>query len=151
MENKEHFRNGDITRLEIMFLSAVVDAEVKGKPGSHLVKRRLTALEQSFRQMLFYVDKGILFSIIERACQKKFDAVLAATTVSELDTIVHSPKPRDYGGKFIDNNPYGFDEEELIQWSLATLKAPPSRAIVERIEVLFERVFGATLDSYINH
>lgn len=109
---------------------------------------KTSAITATYRQMLFYVEHGFMLSLIKSAYQKKLAAIREAATKDELDTIIHSPKPIRYGGEYVDSQKYTFDEEELMQWSLATLEYVPGHAEYKRIETLFNRIFGKSIKEF---
>lgn len=74
--------------------------------------------------------------------KKKSRYILDAKNKGEINEILKAPKPHYNGDKFQDG-PYQVDEEELICWSEASLRRPPSGAAVERMFELMYRVFPA--------
>lgn len=127
----------------------IVDAIQKEASGKEKLTRisgyRIDALQKTWRQMLFYLNEYISYSIIERACQKKIAAILQATTKEALNTILRLPVPQTYGGELVDHPTYRFDEEELIQWMLAVTKDAPGDKVIRRCDTLWQRVFGQSI------
>lgn len=127
---------------------AMTDIITSNEKPKALYNARKKALEQTAGQICIYIDNYYDPKIIKVICQKKIDAIMQAKTASELDEIVHSPKPYHYGGRLVDHPKYQFDEEELLNWSRASLKHPPGPAVAARVEELFKRIFGMSLDEY---
>ena len=111
-----------------------------------LREHKSAAITVTYRQMLFYIERGYMLSLIKSAYQKKLDAIREATSKGELDTIIHSPKPIRFGGEYVDSRQYAFDEEELMQWCLWSLQYVPHNAEYKRIDVLFKRIFGKSIE-----
>ena len=127
---------------------AMVEIVARDERPKTLYNARKKALEQTAGQIRIYIDDYFDPKIIEVICQKKIDAILQAKTVAELDEIVHSPKPYYYGGRLIDHPKYRFDEEELLNWSRASLKYPPGPTVANRVDELFKRIYGMSIDEY---
>jgi hypothetical protein len=64
-----------------------------------------------------------------------------ATTVADVKEIMSEPKPR-YDGNTFSAGRFSIPEEEMIQWSLASLRAPIHGEAFERYMELFKSVFG---------
>ena len=67
--------------------------------------------------------------------------IRAASTVAELNEIAKPAKPHYTGNGFI-TGPYDVPEEEMIFWSLASLKAPLNHDASERYMEIFQQTFG---------
>jgi len=132
----------------MMLDEAMVDIITRDEKPKSLLNARKKALEQTAGQICVYIDNYYDPKIIEVICHKKIDAIMEAKTAKELNEIVHSPKPTLYGGKFIDQPGYQFDEEELLNWCKASLRAPPGPAVAARVDELFKRIYGMSVDEY---
>lgn len=105
-----------------------------------LRKHKLEALQEIARRLGQY-SKGAWDPIILIGYgRKKSQYILSARNKTQIEDILKVPKPNYNGNKFTDG-PYQVDEEELICWSEASLRRPPSGAAVERMFELMYRVF----------
>ena len=67
--------------------------------------------------------------------------IRAAKTVAELNEIAKPAKPH-YTGNGFATGAYDVPEEEMIFWSLASLKAPLNHEASERYLNMFKQTFG---------
>lgn len=101
---------------------------------------KLEALQEIAARLCQYSKETWDPLLLNGYAKKKSRYILDAKTKSEVDEILKAPKPHYNGNKFQDG-PYQVDEEELICWSEASLRRPPSGAAVERMFELMYRVF----------
>lgn len=78
--------------------------------------------------------------LVNGYARQKCKYILEAENKTQVDEILAAPKPHYNGNKFADG-PYQVNEEELICWGEASLRAPPSSVAVERMFELMHRVF----------
>lgn len=105
-----------------------------------LRKCKLEALQEIAGRLGQY-SKGIWDPILLNGyAEKKSGYILKAENKTQIGEILKAPKPHYDGNKFQDG-PYQVDEEELICWSEASLRRPPSGAAVDRMFELMYRVF----------
>ena len=78
---------------------------------------------------------------MEVVFDKRLKLIANATTAGELKIIMDQPKPHFNGNKFI-SDPLSVPEEELILWSMTSLKAPFMHEAFERYFELFKQAFG---------
>ena len=114
---------------------------VKVMEEKYLQLRRLESYLQQFRN-----DHYEEF-LLEQICEKKIEYLTAPTTIGEIKEIMAPPKPYFDGNQFRDST-YQVDAEELIGWSRASLCAPLNGYALQRMEDLFERVYGQPLDKF---
>lgn len=132
----------------MMLDAAMVEVITRNEKPKSLYNARKKAIEQTAGQICIYIDDYYDVKIIETICRKKIDAIMLAKTAQELDEIVHSPKPTHNGGQLVDHPKYQFDEEELLNWCRASLKYPPGPAVAKRVNELFQRIYGMSVDDY---
>ena len=101
---------------------------------------RIEALNSIHQQICFYQKEGFTDLLIEAIAQKKCDIATNITTKEELEKIKKIQPPHYNGNRFFAN-PYSCPEEELICWSLTSLKAPLSQAGFRRYKELFCQIF----------
>lgn len=137
----------EVELLTSVFSALFQIAEQAEKPTKK-TKAQTEALITTKNQVQFYLERCIDPRLVEKICKKKVDAIMQAETIADLKTIVNCPRPTEYGGKITDHPKYQFDEEELVLWGFTSLKAPLNHIAHQRINVLFERVYGISLDDY---
>ena len=103
--------------------------------------RNLQAYLQALRKE--YWDEVLL----EQICEKKTAYLETAKTIGALREIMKPVKPHYNGSKFQDGK-YQVDAEELIGWSRASLCAPLNQNAIQRMEELFERVYGQPFNTF---
>ena len=101
---------------------------------------RIEALNSIHQQICFYQKEGFTDFLIEAIAQKKCDIAATITTKEEAEKI-KKIQPPHYNGNRFSTNPYSCPEEELIGWSLTSLKAPLSQAGFRRYKELFCQIF----------
>ena len=78
---------------------------------------------------------------------KKIEQIKGATSEKELDSTLALPKVhRCPDGTYGPANDYMLPEEELIGWSIASLKAPLPDAAFQRYMDLFSKIFPEYTD-----
>ena len=99
------------------------------------------AIESSLKLVRFFRNQGIRSDVVHVVYEKRMAQIRAASTVAELNEISKPAKPHFTGNGFI-TGPYDVPEEEMIFWSLASLKAPLNHDAYERYMELFQQTFG---------
>ena len=99
------------------------------------------AIESSLKLVRFFRNQGIRSDVVHVVYEKRMAQIRAANTVAELNEISEPAKPHFTGNGFI-TGPYDVPEEEMIFWSLASLKAPLNHDASERYMELFQQTFG---------
>lgn len=105
-----------------------------------LRKQKLSALTTVARRTVGHAQHCYDPLVINGYVRKKCAYILEAKTKGELDDILKPPKPR-YNGNGFDDSPYQVDEEELICWSEASLRAPLNGMATKRYLQVMMRVF----------
>lgn len=83
---------------------------------------------------------GIDARIVSRIFEKKLLLLRNATSKTEMEAILKPSCPHYDGVKYIPG-PYHVDEEELIGWSVTSLKAPLVDHAAKRYMSVFKSVF----------
>lgn len=104
-------------------------------------KAKLNAYIDTAKHITNYQAEGIRDDLVEVVFDKRLKLIANATTAGELKIIMDQPKPHFNGNKFI-SDPLSVPEEEMILWSMTSLKAPLMHEAFERYFELFKQVFG---------
>lgn len=112
-----------------------------GQDSPSVEKARQQAVFDILNRTKYYRQCGLMPEVIHVIFTKKMEMIRKADTVHDLNLIGKTPKPHYNGVKFIDG-PFSVPEEELLIWSLTSLRAPLVSAAFDRYMELFEQVFG---------
>lgn len=123
--------------LEFEYAKAL--AIIVWKENDTLAEERIQALQSIFQRAWYYQERGMLEEIILGFVQKKIKMIQQAETKGELQEIGRPPKPV-YNGNGFTPGKYDTEEEELLVWSLTSLKAPLNNQAYERYKELFCRL-----------
>jgi len=104
-------------------------------------KAKLEAYIDTARRITAYQEEGIRDDLVDVVFDKRLKLISDANTASELKKIMAQPKPYFNGNRFI-SDPLSVPEEEMILWSITSLKAPLMPAAFERYMELFKQTFG---------
>lgn len=123
--------------LEFEYAKAL--AEIAWKENDTLAEERIKALQLIFRRAWYYQGEGMLDAIILGFVQKKIKMIQQAESKGKLQEIGKPPKPV-YNGNGFTPGKYDTEEEEMLVWSLTSLKAPLNDQAYKRYEELFCRL-----------
>ena len=113
--------------------------KIEGKEDDRLKEERIQTLQTIFQRAWRYQERGMLEEIILGFVQKKTAMLQNARTKGEMQKISKPPKPV-YNGNVFTTGKYDTEEEELLVWSLTSLKAPLNDPAYKRYEELFCRL-----------
>ena len=119
--------------LEFEYTKAL--AEIAWKENDALAEERIKALQLIFRRAWYYQGEGMLDEIILGFVQKKIKMIQQAESKGKLQEIGKPPKPV-YNGNGFTPGKYDTEEEEMLVWSLTSLKAPLNDQAYKRYEEL---------------
>jgi len=132
--------NGEIDMIMEIADSISVFAEMEHR--SQAVQRAAgEAIESSLKLVRFFRNQGIRSDVVHVVYEKRMAQIRAAKTVAELNEIAKPAKPH-YTGNGFSTGAFDVPEEEMIFWSLASLKAPLNHEASERYLTLFKQTFG---------
>lgn len=95
----------------------------------------------------YFENQGFLSELIEKMFCKKAEFIMEASTKQEIDEILKPSTPHYYdGNKFVSTGRFYVEEEELMLWSLTSLKEPLIPAGYDRYVELFEAYFGKKVE-----
>jgi len=139
---------GDKNTDRIMEIAEAVFAYPEPSQYSEAVcNAKVEALRKLLKDTEYYREHGFLSELVHTVFTKKLKLIKDAETVKELHDIEKACVPRFNGNDF-NAGEYHIPEEELILWSLTSLKGPLVDAGMKRFTMLFKQVFGIdVLDS----
>ena len=125
-----------------MDIDALVDFAV-GTEDFRLFAAKLDALRENIGRCKKYCELGFSPEIVLTVLRKKLDLVKAATTIKDTEKLKSPSAPiyHKYSGEFETDDTW-VAEEELIQWSLANMRAPLPPDASKRYIDLFQQTFG---------
>lgn len=106
-----------------------------------LVEAKLTAIEDTYRRLEAYAQHGYEEGLLTAIAEKKTSLILQAKSISAVRELAKPPKPH-YNGKSFVTTENNVPEEELICWSLASLRGPLNEAATERFLELAAQFYG---------
>lgn len=125
-----------------MDIEALVDFAV-GTEDFRLFAAKLDALRENVSRCRKYCELGFTTKIVLTVLRKKLDLIKATTTIKDTEKLKSPSAPiyHRYGGEFETDDTW-VAEEELIQWSLASMRAPLPPDVCKRYFDLFQQTFG---------
>lgn len=113
------------------YSQTVVDAKYEA------IRKTLSCTKQ-------YREHGFISELVHAVFTKKLKMIKEADTVKDLKAIEKGCIPHFDGNQFV-TGPYHIPEEEMIMWSITSLKAPLSSVGLKRYEELFKQIFGVPI------
>jgi len=108
------------------------------------------AIQKLLQTMRYYRECGIMSELVHTVFSKKLKLFDQATTVKELREMEKGCLPHFNGHEFV-TGAYHIPEEELILWSMTSLKGPLIPAGLKRYMELFRQVFGTDPHNCTEH
>lgn len=136
----ESMKNKSPEEIMELVTAAAAIAALEEQPGP-VQDAKIKAIEDTFRRVSMYRRNGIMGKLVHTIFVKRMQLIEKVGTVSELKEIQNEPKPRYTGAGFTTGDAC-VPEEELIVWSMASLRAPLNEAGMKRYMELFRQVFG---------
>ena len=129
--------------LDMIFEVADSFSVIVAKDGcpENVQRAACEAIQESLNLVRFFRSQGIRSDLVHAVYEKRMELIKKATTVAELREIAKPAKPHYTGNGFVAGE-YDVPEEEMIFWSLASLKAPLNHDASERYMELFQQTFG---------
>ena len=113
------------------------------KGSSHKEKieaAKAKAIAAIASRCLSYSEQGFLPELIKTIFAKKIEYLKTAQTLKDID-LIQKPSTTHFDGSRFYEPPFYVQEEELILWSLTSLKAPLLPEAQKRYEELFRKQF----------
>lgn len=133
-------KDEDMYTTDVIMITALTTVFTDSTCSKKAKEYRVEALQNIWKQVRFYQKEGFLNELVVVIAQKKSDMALSITTKLEAEKL-SKVQPPHYDGNSFHANPYSCPEEELICWSLTSLKAPLSQVGFERYKELFCQIF----------
>ncbi len=129
----------DFNVLIVAFATQILaDANVKPE----VQNLRISALQDIRSRLEAYRMHGYNEGLLCAIAQKKGEMIMKISSKTEMAKAVKVSCPHYDGNKFIPDE-YNVLEEEMIGWSLASLKAPLNDAGFKRYMEIFSKVYPA--------
>ena len=125
--------------IDLEYSRYITELLMDNKLNEKLRSRRFDALRKMRGITVQYEEEGFLPGLVETVFCKKAVFIMKAKTKAEIEEIIKPSTPRYSGGTFYPGSPYHVEEEELILWSKASLKAPLISQGYKRYQELFEK------------
>lgn len=105
-----------------------------------LIDEKWEALQKIYGRARGFLNHGFLEKVVCGFFRKKAAMILAAKTKGELAEILKPNEPHYNGVGFVPVNCYAVEEEELMLWSLTSLKGPILPEAYDRFMELFRKI-----------
>jgi hypothetical protein len=140
MENRLYYKSMAIAKV-------LCDTSLSEK----VMASKMEAILQLDGYVREYEKEGFMPQLTDRVYIKKLGYLTAAKTCSEIQAIMKPPKPYLYAGKVQCDARFHVPEEELMLWSITSLRAggPLNPEGYQRYRDLFKQVFGCDVDEYL--
>lgn len=132
-------------KLQRMTTDAMMDIMIdNGNP--RLSAAKCDALMEIKRRCCKYREIGFVSDLELAVLEKKLELLKKADTIKDCKKIQAPSAPiyHQYSGDFRTDDPR-IAEEELIQWSLSSLRTPLLPDVFKRFHDLFRQVFGVNI------
>lgn len=123
------------------FVEAVCACPEPGEYVPAVEDAKYEAILKILSTTSFYRQHGIRNELVHTIFRQKIKMIRKASTVKELRTIEKGSIPHFDGNRFVTGQ-YHIPEEELVLWSLTSLKGPLIAQGFDRYLELFKQVFG---------
>lgn len=120
---------------------AVFACPEAGKYNKAVEEAKYEAIQKTLKTTQYYREHGFMSDLVHTIFSKKMVMIKNANTVKDLKEIEKGSLPHFNGNSFM-TGPYHIPEEEMILWSLTSLKGPLIPQGLKRYMDLFKQVFG---------
>lgn len=102
-----------------LFVDTIKRAEQEGKDDDIIA-----GIWRLMQDIKVYYEKGFMEKLLFQIAKKKLDFLMTAKTKAEVKETLRPSVPIYNGNAFVPNESFHVDEEELVIWSVASIKAP---------------------------
>ena len=120
----------------------MLDTEIK----ESMLTRKFEAINKACARARCFLKENLNEQIINVMTEKKLDFITKANTLQELTEIEKVSEPHFDGEKLVPRNRFHIEEEELLMFSLTSLKAPLQHYAYERYLFLFKKLLPEWAD-----
>lgn len=118
-----------------LFVDTIKRAEQEGKDDDIIA-----GIWRLMQDIKVYYEKGFMEKLLFQIAKKKLYFLMTAKTKAEVKEILRPSVPVYNGNAFVPNGPFHVDEEELVLWSVASIKAPLNHEGFLRYYQLFKEI-----------
>lgn len=129
------------------FAEALCSFPEPGKYTPAVEDARHEAVLNVLRTTRLYRQHGFMSELVHTIFRKKIEMLQKAGTVKEIKMIEKGSMPHFNENRFVTGQ-YHIPEEELILWSLTSLKGPLIAQGLDRYLEVFKQVFGFAPEDY---
>lgn len=125
---------------ELTVIFTVAEVYCDETISARVKKLRIEALVRLIHILRYYQSLGYVDFLIEAIAEKKCQMIKDADTKDDIQKFLEPRCPKHNGNRFVED-PNIIPEEELICWSMASLKSPLNSTGAARFKELFHRFF----------
>ena len=131
--------NNDNLSLDIQFALSI--AELSKEPNEKMIETKIGALLKLRGIVNGYRKHGFLEELVFNIFIKKADFITNAKSKKDVEEILSPAKIYYNGNEVVPTGEYHVPEEELILWSMTSLRAPLVEYGLKRYMQLFKETF----------
>lgn len=120
-----------------------------GDEADKLLNAKFDALKKVYSTVEWYAKDGFMERLLDTIMEKKSKMILEAASIKTVRELANPPKPQYDGNKWYAS-PNSVPEEEMVWWSMASLRAPLAYEAVKRYEELFEQFYCVSVDEILS-
>ena len=142
MDSRMMFQQAEVIRMdfELTVIFTVAEVYCDETILARVKKLRIEALMRLLYMLRYYRGLGYMDFLIEAIAEKKCQMIKEANTKDDIRKFLEPRCPKHDGNRFVED-PCIVPEEELICWSMASLRAPLNSTGSARFKELFDRIF----------
>ena len=133
---------------KLILLKAIGDISLQANIDERIRTLRLEAVGRLQNILDYYAKLGYMDRLLNPIAEKKSEMIARATSKTEIEKIIKLRCPHYNGNQFFSDE-YSVPEEELIGWSMTSLRSPLNDAGQTRYMEVFRRVFPEEADSIL--
>lgn len=120
----------------------MLDTEIK----ESLLRRKFEAINKVCNRARYFLKEHFIEKLVFAMTEKKLSFIVGAKTIKEIDEAEKASEPYFDGNKLVPRSQYHIEEEELLMFSLTSLKAPLVHYAYERYLFLFKKLLPEWTD-----
>lgn len=133
---------------KLILLKAIGDISLQEDIEERIKTLRLETIGRLQKMLDYYAELGYMDRLLNPIAEKKSEMIAKATSKTEIEKIIKLRCPHYNGNQFFADE-YSVPEEELIGWSMTSLRSPLNTAGQARYMEVFRKVFPEEADSVI--
>jgi hypothetical protein len=127
--------------LEYEYVEALAEIVCAKELSDKVRTLRLNGVGRFKDLLQHYANEGFAQRIVIEVWRQKITFILNANTKTVMEEVINPSAPHYNGNEFVPRSQYHSEAEELILWSMTSLKGPLISAGAKRYSALFAKYF----------